>query len=336
MKPKFFGLIAAGLIVLLAMNHGANAAPDEGIHYFYENGRVVLETGNVTLTVNTMSHEPIFHYAFNDVEYTVIFKQLMEYIDENGDGAFQYNETVPSLPVLTLTSVDWDFSGFQTEESEGVTTAVHFNFTVANVNGVFYKDLDMTIAAHLYLADQEIVDGYTVEGGYELKFDIIIVQFPWMREETSLALRFDISPAKESQMNDPNDNTIDPHNNTTGNEMKVQNRNRVKNRFELRFQNGSGYFAYANYSEIRNGTTSEYSQSPVNASYCTDGLGNVRVFLTFEHADDIIYDPSIGATLENTGDTNTDENTNAIPLGITGVVIAVLTSGLVGIAYKKK
>ena len=335
MKRIHLGLIASGIIVMLALTFGANAAPEDGLNYSYQNGKVVLETGNVTLTVHTLSHEPIFQYQTETgLQYTVIFKQIIEYVDTNSDGAFQYNETVPSIPVLSLTSVNWDFSGFQVDEVDGVATAVHFNFTVERVNGVFYKDLDMTIAAHFYMTDQE-VEGYTVEGGYELKFDIIINQFPWMAEDTNLVIRFDMMPSKFASMHDPQGHNVDPNTNTTMNEKRIQHQNQVKNMFNFTYEGETGYFAYANQSQVRNQTEQQYRIAPVNASYSTDGKGDVRIFLSFEHANDIIYDPSIGATVEESSSETPEDNTTATPIGITMAVIALLgTAALLTVKRK--
>ena len=61
-----------------------------------EEGVVILKTDVLTIMVNTRSGLPHFKWwvtEHNDTVYIAKFVSMIEFIDENGDGAFQYNET---------------------------------------------------------------------------------------------------------------------------------------------------------------------------------------------------------------------------------------------------
>ena len=92
---KKFTLIGLGMIALLILTMGSQAAPGQGIEYEWSKGIATVETANVTISVNTFGNLPGFHYKLaSGLNYTVIFKQLAEYEDVNEDGAFQANETL--------------------------------------------------------------------------------------------------------------------------------------------------------------------------------------------------------------------------------------------------
>ncbi|MHA1407885.1 MAG: hypothetical protein ACTSSG_10985, partial [Candidatus Heimdallarchaeaceae archaeon] len=136
-------IIGFGLIALMFFTLGSKAAPEDGITYEYKNGIATITTGNITVSVNAFGNVPIFHLQTVDgFQYTVLFKQIIEYQDLNGDGAFQYNETLAGVPILTMTSMKWVFSGFVTEEDNGIIVAIHFNFTSEPMLGI-YTDFEM-------------------------------------------------------------------------------------------------------------------------------------------------------------------------------------------------
>ncbi|NPD88276.1 MAG: hypothetical protein HGN29_06115 [Asgard group archaeon] len=292
---KKLTLIGLGFIALMLLTMGSQAAPEQGIEYEWKNGIATVETENVTISVNTFGNLPGFHYKLvSGLNYTVIFKQLAEYEDQNEDGVFQASETLTGMPYLTLTSISWIFSGFNVEETEGLVTAIHFNFTADEIIGLVYDELDITIAMHLYLEDQ-VIDGYELVGGTELKFDLYISGWPWESDTNFLALRFDIILSEGMQVRNQFDQQIDTSVDNSGSEKKLENKaGELKQ--ELTFQNEekTAFFGYADKAQIKNQTESQYEYSSVNASYCATGENVLRIYLSFEHFDYLIYDPSLG------------------------------------------
>ncbi|RLD40415.1 MAG: hypothetical protein DRI86_15290 [Bacteroidetes bacterium] len=329
-KTRFISIGFGLLLAVLVLSSSAIADSNKGIGYQENSGLVTITTGNATIIVQTRSGEPMFQYFTNDgFNYTIIFKQLIEYYDLNNDGAFQYNETIPGVPIFTLMSVKWTFSGFIADVDENnVVTAVHFNFTSSTVMNKFYDSLDMVIAAHIFLYDTTI-DSYTIEGGTELKFDIIINSYPWMKTDSNLALRFDITPAKGAKVSDCHGKPIDTNTNTTNMEKRVEHKeNQVKQRINIQAGNHEGYFAYANQSRIRTTTQNQYHNAPVNASISTDGKGDLSTFLSFSHFDQLIYDPSIGSTtIEETSTSSEGNTTTTVPIAFIAVLISTVSIG---------
>ena len=89
MKAKHFAF-GIGLITLILLTSGVMADSDTGIEYEYQNGVTTLTIDDVVIKVNTFGNVPIFHYnKAAGLNYTVLFKQLVEYQDLNEDGVFQ-------------------------------------------------------------------------------------------------------------------------------------------------------------------------------------------------------------------------------------------------------
>ncbi len=281
------------MITLMLISMSVNAAPDIGIEYEYTNGIATITTANITVSVNAPGNVPTLHFKTESgLEYNVMFKQLLEYEDLNEDGAFQYNETIEGFPMVSLTSLQWLFSGFVTDEVDGEIQAIHFNFTSDEIVGMISPDLEVNIAMHLYLEDQ-IIDGYELLGGAEFKFDLFISGWDWANNDTLLALRFDITPGEGYEIKNQNNQTVDTTINTTNEEEKVTPlADLIKQRFSIENDENGAFFGYANQSKIMK--EEQLSYGSVNASVSTTGDGSMQLFLSFEQFDELHYDPSLG------------------------------------------
>jgi hypothetical protein len=318
------------------------SAADQAFAYQEQNKLVTITYDSITVKVNAGGMVPKFQYIESNsgFEYNVQLKTISEYLDFNEDGAFQYNETAiwtgdpdPPMPpqpnVLALSSIRWVFSGFDVEYAAGaaeVVTAIHFSFVSDLVMVPYFGDLEMEIHAHMYLNDNT-TDGYTVAGKTELKFDIVLRNWEWQRNDTNLALRFDIHPLKNTyRLNDTNGNACDTTTNTTGFETKVMNQQQVKQMYQISGEGVDGYFAYANKAQYK--IASAYEYGTVNASHSSLGDGTLQTYLSFEHFDDeLIYDPSVGV------DEDTIDETGSIELVFIGVgALMVISFAL----YRKK
>ncbi len=324
------------VLILLSAN---NALADEGIGYQEQGNIVTLNIDDLAITVNAGGQVPKFHYKLESgLSFNIMFKLIAEFYDFNEDGVFQYNETniwgtdPPEIgeirynTILALPSVMWAFSGFESEVVEEKTVAIHFNFTSTNIFDPFYADLELAIVAHLYLEDQTI-DGYQLEGGRELKFDLIVKNWPWQKDDTNLAIRFDISSENEdAEMEQEAGKPIETGSNTTGMEQKAEHTEDVKQVLAINHGDVEGYFAYA--TESQNNIGGEFQTKNVEASYSTDGDDNIQYYLCFEHFDDeLIYDPSIGSIGEETASIGT---TSILLLGAGALLV------LANFIYRKK
>ena len=271
--------------------------------------------------------------------FNVQFKSITEYMDYNEDGAFQYDETglwkdiTPSGPVysnvLALSAVDFTFDGFRVDyedvtEDQQEVTAVHFDYISESISVPNYTEFEITITVHMYLADQEI-EGYEIMGGAEMKFDVTMRNWPWQRDDSMLALRFDIIPTTNThRINDTNGQVINTVLNSTGEEYKVQSQEQVKEQFTLGDEQYQAFFAYA--TQAKYNISNTYQYRTVNASYSSVGDGTVQTYLSFEHFDDeVVYDPSIGTTIgPEIDDTNATGTIELVALSAGTVVIVAL------------
>lgn len=302
------GLAFLALLVVTQVN-----ADDQDFLWEENSNQVTFSYYDMHFIAKAGGQVPKFQFMTDaGFEYNVMFHSLTEYLDYNEDGVFQFNETglwkeeAPPGPVfsntLPLSSVRFIFSGFDVEYTEGTEelSAVHFNYTSETINAPNYGDFEITIVVHLYLNDQ-VVDGYELKGGQEMKFDIIMNNWPWQREDSNLALRFDLIPmntAYNYRLNDTNGNPINANENTTGYEYKVLNHgDAVKEQISIGEEQYQAFFAYANQAQYLINNSYEYKT--VNCSVSSLGDGSVQTYLSFEHFDDeVTYDPSVG-TLED-------------------------------------
>jgi len=343
-KTKIIGL---GILLSMLVSSIAVSAESQGIQYSEQNKLVTISYEDLTLMVNAGGQVPKFHIIQEDgLEFQVMFKMLVEYYDANEDGAFQYNETniaqtdEPGRPgartnILALPSVIWSFSGFDLEYEEGTENivAIHFAFVSENILIPFYADFSMEIKAHFYL-DNKTIDGYEIIGGRELKFDIIMNNWPWERDDTYLALRFDITPLKDAEIKDVEGKPVDTKTNSTGYEHKVNNQNQMKNAFELGNATDKGFFAYAN--KANYSYQNEYQQGTVNCSYSTNGDDTIQTYLSFEHFDEeVVYDPSLGV-VSDTEEGDNEEDTTGLGNFEILTLSALSISVIAAVAFLRK
>ncbi len=326
MNKRILKLTIGSMFLMLLVLTQVNA-DDQDFFYEENSNQVTFKYYDLEFVAKAGGSVPKFQFltesafAFESAfSFNIMFKSLTEYMDYNEDGVFQYDETgiwkdtTPPMPiysnVFSLSSVRWNFSGFDVEyiditEEQKEVSAVHFEYVSDSINDPHYTDFEMKIVVHMYLTDQSI-DGYEIIGGAEMKFDVVMNNWPWQRNDTNLALRFDIIPTTNSyRLNDTNGLVINKNQNTTGSEIKVQNNAQVKEQFIIGTEQYQAFFAYAN--QAKYNISNQYEYKTVNASYSTLGDGSVQTYLSFEHFDDeVIYDPSIGSlegplVEENTG-----------------------------------
>lgn len=345
MKNKLLKM-TIGLAFLALLVASQVSADDQDFLWEENSSQVTFSYYDMHFIAKAGGQVPKFQFMTDaGFEYAIMFQSLTEYLDYNEDGVFQFNETglwkdeAPPGPVfsntLPLSSVRFAFSGFDVEYDPGTDdlVAVHFNYTSETINAPNYGDFDITIVVHLYLADQDI-DGYELKGGQEMKFDVIMNNWPWQREDTNLAMRFDIIPMNTThsyQLNDTNGNLVNTEENTTGYEYNVLNHgDGVKEEFSIGDEQYKGFFAYANQAQYLINNSYEYKQ--VNCSVSSLGDGTVQTYLSFEHFnDEVTYDPSIG-TLE---DPVIDETGFGVVEIVTISAVSVLAITLVTRKFKK-
>jgi hypothetical protein len=191
MLPRSAAVVALGLVFLMVAGFVATTAADgTGLQWQYDAGnkQVTVTTSELDIRVSTGGQVP--HFMFWDptiadpnarLTYHVQFYQLIEFDDTDADGVYT-NGTDTNVRILALAAINWTFSGFLVEETNGSVTAVHFNFTLADVHPPQgYEELFVQLRCHVNASKPE-----------ELKFDVVISGWPWANSGTYLALRWDL------------------------------------------------------------------------------------------------------------------------------------------------
>lgn len=178
-KTLIVSLLAIGLLVLSASQSGVIAQgqgggpPDNRGSNNFE-----TDTGEITVKVVGGGNVPMYTFYEtdnNETQYRVMFKQVFEFNDTDGDGVYTSgtDSRVPQSGVA-LPSLSWDFSNVT---SEGGTTS----FNITSSDGIF------TFANHID------------DGAAELKFDVIIsADYEWHSDDAHLALAFSLTNTASS------------------------------------------------------------------------------------------------------------------------------------------
>jgi hypothetical protein len=265
-----FALVTVALsLIMFSSLFLAGTTAAQGIGYQYDLGarQVTLVTPSIDVRVSTGGNVP--HFMFWDpnfvdpntrLTYHVQFYQLFEFNDTDADGTYTNGSDQVVAPILGLGRVSWDFSGFLADENASGVTAIHFNFTLNDVQGpgTDYDNLYMELRCHINTTNDN-----------ELKFDIVISGWPWVHDDTYLALRWDL------MVQSPGTHTY---------------RHAYEHRYENQtFAFDGAYFAYQRSANVGNDTvevTSNYESHPDKTMF-------YLVYANF--GDDLlVHDPIIG------------------------------------------
>jgi hypothetical protein len=276
-----FALMLVGIGVPLA------AAQGNSIQYQYSAGIVSLETDDIAIKVTGNNQAPHFHWwdpNTPNVDYHVMFVKMFEANDTDANGAFDNaTDHIIGAP-FALPTTDWEFSGFETEEDDGNTTAVHFNFTTTTEydprpegTGTDYGNLPSMPAFNVSI---EVCVHLNLSMPGEMKFDLIVDGWEWTYEDSILVLQFTVTESAHGQLQGTD----------------------APNGFQrdgTKFQFDAGYFEYEENAYAANNTLQ------VKASY-GEGIGQEAgesIYLAFENfgEETLEYDPILGVEASTAG-----------------------------------
>ncbi len=279
----------------------------------YHNGIAKIETDKLTVAVTAdgkVLHFMYWNTSDPSIVYHAKFVQIMEYIDRNGDGAFQYNEVV-SGSMFSISAVDFAFSGFENiTDSNGDVIGIKFSFNSTNVDDIRQSNLELDVICFLFYKDTK-VDGIDVNGLTEMKFTIVIKNWKWVRNDSNLAVRFDLtwSNSSDKPMARVGDNHFD-FQHGEGVEHRISNTAREKRRIEMTYKGVTGYLDYIPDVNV------DEKNAVTNATYSVYN-DHMRVFFAYPHFNNtLVHDPIIGVTTE----------TEASSVSIEGTLGQLMTS----------
>ncbi|MFQ6126515.1 MAG: hypothetical protein ACE5R6_18165 [Candidatus Heimdallarchaeota archaeon] len=265
-KPSKIALLGIALVLIMVSAVIASAVPNGSvIQGNEEENLVIVEStyNNIDYVFKVTGKGNVPHYHFYekadgelepaDVSFHVKFIQLIEFNDINDDG-FDAGEQVPGGGhMLALPSVDWNY--------KIDTAAKIFNFTTPEGSTPWVR----------------LVNHYDVAN--ELKFDIELRDWDWLRDDSELALRFDVTANPEPEI-DPEDVVA------------------LATSKGVRFDYGDDKTAFFNSSteaEIttESGTSTQTVKIKVRIMDEDDDIG-ASVYLSYPHFTKLSHDPTVG------------------------------------------
>ncbi len=248
--------------------------------------------------------------------YIVKFNRIIEFIDSDNDG--RYSGTVDTLLAQApLTAHDiWEVTAEEFNTTEAYELRITFNGSVRIYRmgtEQFIGEARVAFVNHIYDRDVE-VEGYQIEGGRELKIDIIISDWPWMNDDSKLALEIVFAGMFKGHEGVPRCHR-----------ERVQYENREIHK--IRLEGDADYqveFRYAEQARLRVG--SEERECKVNAS--DEFKQNSAVtWLVYPYFNDtLVHDPSIYVGEPEGGIASILESKPYIAVGIVGVVVLVIVA----------
>ena len=224
-------LLVAGLTVFPASAHGSQQndmmGPIPGMGHMpgYEMGDDAVWIDTDIITIMAMEEMPAFNFWYNSdnngsmARFMAAYTMIAEFQDSNGDGAYQFNETLYAAP---LGAYEWTLQTGSIVDEDDVTTEVWLKYTKSGIHEGGPEDdhmmpgLDMMSPmygetsdidrfenvtlqfwAHIYFDDyngtvsdsEGTSTNYTIAGGTELKIDIEIGNFPFSNETSKVAIQ---------------------------------------------------------------------------------------------------------------------------------------------------
>ncbi|MHA1721332.1 MAG: Loki-CTERM sorting domain-containing protein [Promethearchaeota archaeon] len=240
-----------------------------------------------------------------EVEFKVMFKSLIEFIDLDGNGIFNSdNDTeIQEYKLNNFSAIEY------TPEIQPDNSTLHY-LKISTVDNVF--------TAHLYIAGEFMDLNTTIITPTELKIDIEISNFPYLNGSSQLALYTKLETEYELE---ENDETEDEKNGFVENESGV-------------ITSMNGFMADFTWAEtaLVDGTVMKVLTTPIN----TDDIdpNDDKIYIIYPRGTHIYHDPKIGMVGILLNTSSLLENIPGFPLwtifAFSATIIAIIT-----LKYKK-
>lgn len=240
---------------------GSDGGSDGGDALEYE-----IQAGN-RLTVR-MQYRNEAEAAQANVQMTVGFRQLLEYVDRDGDGVLDAGDEIVST--YDMEEATWDDLTHGEEAGEG-GKMVH-TITARTGDGVFamvsHTTETRTMTQHGELAPNM------------MKIDLVVEDYPWTRANTRLALRATV------ETEGPVTTLTDP--------AQRQYMGENEGGIEVLEDGNTGFYTWVRSAEV------DGASSQVGTRVSNDAEGT-SIHFNYDHGDYIIHDPKLGVTLLDEG-----------------------------------
>ncbi len=312
MKRSMAALLGIFMIGIMTAVVPLARADDHSIDN--QGNRIVLSNGSLTAEFEGMVPKVIFHDTNGMVrtEQKVNFRALIEYNDADNNGLFESNERVVGL---ILDEAGWTHTQFYTLPG---SSGVGINFTLAGTPNVVSASDGHTVATLQPGSIVLVVKAYNVTtkintpdgksftvGKAEIKFDIVIANWPFQNTTDKLALQVNMHSSTEHFDNQGQDIDASHDEGAQTTEHELHQTSDVEQ--EVKFSSGLittsstiGDFRFVNQATVT--SPSGQSQSvPVKASFKSETENDggdketfMKLYLSYPNFQGtVVHDPSI-------------------------------------------
>lgn len=168
-----------------------------------EDEDIIFGTGIMTAKLEGTKPMIEFWYTHdyeNMISFMVNFKDLIEYVDKNGDGVFD-EEIDTAVNTLELEDAEFGHTGFYELSDVGTGKSIDRMGIGINITAVGPKEglesTKVTFVLQMYAHNVTIEESlgaiaYTILGGSTLKVDVIIENWPFSDPANSLAVEVEV------------------------------------------------------------------------------------------------------------------------------------------------
>ncbi len=301
------GIFVIGIMTLLVpMAHASQgpAAIEDS-----QGNRIVFTAGSLTAEFEGMVPKVKFYdhtQTMIRVEQQVNFRSLIEFNDPDGDKVFQSNEKVFQV---TLDEARWTHTILSLPSASGINVT----FTLADPASVGLRaDSSVILVVKAYNTTQTVtIDGRSVAiATAELKFDVIVKNWPFQSTSNMLALQVNLHSSTEHLDFDEQGGThgVDASHDEGTQTAEHQFHETSNVEQETRFSSGPittsstvGFFRFVNKATVTPPTGPSYSVN-VTASYKSEAENDggdretfMKLYLAYpSFTGTLMHDPSIG------------------------------------------
>lgn len=234
----------------------------------YEEIEIEIRSGDaIKVSIERSTHNGT---AEPEIEASVEFREIIEFLDTNGDGAFDSgDDEVSSFDLRD--NVDYDVLDYSTATTADGETE---HIVVAQTSNGIFK-----VVLHA-VGDFAIIESGVISPS-EVKLDLIIENYPYEEGDTQLALMAKLETEAEIEVE------TDSHDNETDDEDELK----------LTAPEAEAFFSWSNNATVDGQVT------PVNTSVVPDENGK-KIFFAYTRGTSINHDPKLGVPYQTLSPSN--------------------------------
>jgi hypothetical protein len=252
-----------------------------------------------------------------ELEITLEFREIIEFKDENDNGAFDSGDEEVSVYNLRETDYD-DINYFTRNTLDNETEHV---LEAQTSDGIF------KVVLHVVGNFAEIESGILTPS--EIKLDLIIQNYPYEEDDTQLALMSKLEAGVEVEDEEEHES----EHGEIGEDHLDEEEDEHEEKLVISTPDALGFFSWADTAEVDGVST------PVKTTKETEGEGGVKLYFAYERGTSINHDPKIGVpyltVTPGASDSDFDLGMKLIPY-LGALLVGAIVIGMVVFWRKKK